>query len=403
MSESLNNIDKQLAIINRGVEEILPDNYLVEILKNSISSKIPLNIKLGCDPSRPDLHLGHSVVLKKLRDFQDLGHNAILVIGDFTAMIGDPTGRNKTRPQISLKETKQNAQTYLEQAAKILNIKKLKIVYNSDWLNKLDFSKIIELNSKFTVAQFIERDDFSKRYKNGEPISLHEFMYPLAQAYDSVILRADIELGGTDQKFNLLLGRSMQKEYNLKQQVIITLPLLEGLDGKNKMSKSYDNYIAFNDSEIDMYGKTMSIPDSLIFKYFKLVTNISMKEIKDLELMINAEKLSYRDLKRKLAREIVSLYYDDNAASIAEEHFDNVIVNKGVPEDVDEVSIQIDIKLIDFLLDNSLVGSKGEAKRLIKQSAIKINDKTVDDVHIILKPNIEYTIKVGKRRFIKII
>jgi len=402
MSESLNNIDKQLAIINRGVEEILPDNYLVEILKKSISSKIPLNVKLGCDPSRPDLHLGHSVVLKKLRDFQNLGHNAILVIGDFTAMIGDPTGRNKTRPQISLEETKQNAQTYLEQAAKILNIKKLKIVYNSDWLNKLDFSKIIELNSKFTVAQFIERDDFSKRYKNGEPISLHEFMYPLAQAYDSVILRADIELGGTDQKFNLLLGRSMQKEYDLKQQAIITLPLLEGLDGKNKMSKSYDNYIAFNDSEIDMYGKTMSIPDSLIFKYFKLVTNVSMKEIKDLELMINAEKLSYRDLKRKLAREIVSLYYDNNAASIAEEHFDNVIVNKGVPKDIDEVSIQSDIKLIDFLLEYNLVASKGEAKRLIKQSAVKINDKTVDDVHIILKPDIEYTIRVGKRRFIKI-
>jgi len=402
MNKSLHNIDKQLVIINRNVEEVLPDNHLVKILKKSISNKIPLNVKLGCDPSRPDLHLGHSVVLKKLRDFQDLGHNAILVIGDFTAMIGDPTGRNKTRPQISLEETKQNAQTYLEQAAKILNIKKLKIVYNSDWLNKLDFSKIIELNSKFTVAQFIERDDFSKRYKNGEPISLHEFMYPLAQAYDSVILRADIELGGTDQKFNLLLGRSMQKEYDLNQQVIITLPLLEGLDGKNKMSKSYDNYIAFNDSEIDMYGKTMSIPDSLIFKYFKLVTNVSMKEIKDLELMINAEKLSYRDLKRKLAREIVSLYYDDNAASIAEEHFDNVIVNKGVPEDVDEVSIQIDIKLIDFLLDHSLVGSKGEAKRLIKQSAVKINDKTVNDVHIILKPDIEYTIKVGKRRFIKI-
>ena len=402
MNKSLNNADKHLAVINRGVEEILPDNYLIEILKKSISSKIPLNVKLGCDPNRPDLHLGHSVVLKKLRDFQDLGHNAILVIGDFTAMIGDPTGRNKTRPQISLEETKQNAKTYLEQAAKILDIKKLKIVYNSDWLNKLDFSKIIELNSKFTVAQFIERDDFSKRYKNGEPISLHEFMYPLAQAYDSVILRADIELGGTDQKFNLLLGRSMQKEYDLKQQVIITLPLLEGLDGKNKMSKSYDNYIAFNDSEIDMYGKTMSIPDSLIFKYFKLVTNVSMKEIKDLELMINAEKLSYRDLKRKLAREIVSLYYDNNAASIAEEYFDNVIVNKGIPKDVDEVSIQSDVKLIDFLLDRSLVESKGEAKRLIKQSAVKINDKTVDDIHIILKPAIEYTIKVGKRRFIKI-
>ena len=400
---TLKDVDKQLAIIKRGIEEILPENNLSDIINKSIANKMPLNIKLGCDPSRADLHLGHSVVLKKLRDFQDLGHNAILVIGDFTAMIGDPTGRNKTRPQISIEETKKNAQTYLSQASKILDIKKLKIVYNSEWLDKLDFSKIIELNSKFTVAQFIERDDFSKRYKNGEPISLHEFMYPLAQAYDSVILRADVEIGGTDQKFNLLLGRAMQKEYNLKQQITITLPLLEGLDGKNKMSKSYDNYIAFNDSEIDMYGKTMSIPDSLIFKYFKLVTNISMKEIKDLELMVDVGKLSYRDLKRKLAREIVSLYYDNNAASIAEDHFDNVIVNKGIPNDIDEVSIDVDVKLIDFLLNNSLVSSKGEAKRLIKQSAVKINNETVGDVHFILKPTIEYTIKVGKRRFIKII
>ena len=399
----MNDIDKQIAIIKRGTEEILPENILEKKIQKSINNKIPLNIKLGCDPSRPDLHLGHSVVLKKLRDFQDLGHNAILVIGDFTAMIGDPTGRNKTRPQVSLEETKHNAKTYLEQAAKILDIKKLKIVYNSDWLNKLDFAKIIELNSKFTVAQFIERDDFNKRYKSGEPISLHEFMYPLAQAYDSVILRADIELGGTDQKFNLLLGRSMQKEYDLNQQLIITLPLLEGLDGKNKMSKSYDNYIAFNDSEIDMYGKTMSIPDDLIIKYFKLTTNVSLKEIKDLELMLNTQKINHRDLKRKLAREIVSLYYDDKAASIAEQHFDNVIVNKGVPDDIEETSIAQESLLIDFLLLNGLVSSKGEGKRLLKQSAIKINDKVVKDIQLVLKLDTEYVIKVGKRRFIKIV
>tara|TARA_Y100000996_G_scaffold71904_1_gene48445 strand:+ start:12 stop:1211 length:1200 start_codon:yes stop_codon:yes gene_type:complete len=399
----MNDIDKQIAIIMRGIEEILPENILEKKIQKSINNKIPLNVKLGCDPSRPDLHLGHSVVLKKLRDFQDIGHNAILVIGDFTAMIGDPTGRNKTRPQVSLEETKHNAKTYLEQAAKILDIKKLKIVYNSDWLNKLDFAKIIELNSKFTVAQFIERDDFNKRYKSGEPISLHEFMYPLAQAYDSVILRADIELGGTDQKFNLLLGRSMQKEYDLNQQLIITLPLLEGLDGKNKMSKSYDNYIAFNDSEIDMYGKTMSIPDDLIIKYFKLTTNVSLKEIKDLELMLNTQKINHRDLKRKLAREIVSLYYDDKAASIAEQHFDNVIVNKGVPDDIEETSIAQESLLIDFLLLNGLVSSKGEGKRLIKQSAIKINDKVVKDIQLVLKLDTEYVIKVGKRRFIKIV
>ncbi len=399
----MNDIDKQIAIIKRGTEEILPENILEKKIQKSLKNKIPLNVKLGCDPSRPDLHLGHSVVLKKLRDFQDLGHNAILVIGDFTAMIGDPTGRNKTRPQVSLQDTKHNAKTYLEQAAKILDIKKLKIVYNSDWLGKLDFAKIIELNSNFTVAQFIEREDFNKRYKNGEPISLHEFMYPLAQAYDSVILRADIELGGTDQKFNLLLGRSMQKEYDLNQQLIITLPLLEGLDGKNKMSKSYDNYIAFNDSEIDMYGKTMSIPDNLIIKYFKLTTNVSLKEIKDLDLMLNTQKISHRELKRKLAREIVSLYYDNKAASIAEQHFDNVIVNKGIPDDIEETSIAQESLLIDFLLLNGMVSSKGEGKRLIKQSAVKINDKVVEDIQLVLKLGTEYIIKVGKRRFIKIV
>ena len=399
----MNDIDKQIAIIKRGTEEILPENILEKKIQKSLKNKIPLNVKLGCDPSRPDLHLGHSVVLKKLRDFQDLGHNAILVIGDFTAMIGDPTGRNKTRPQVSLQDTKHNAKTYLEQAAKILDIKKLKIVYNSDWLGKLDFAKIIELNSNFTVAQFIEREDFNKRYKNGEPISLHEFMYPLAQAYDSVILRADIELGGTDQKFNLLLGRSMQKEYDLNQQLIITLPLLEGLDGKNKMSKSYDNYIAFNDSEIDMYGKTMSIPDNLIIKYFKLTTNVSLKEIKDLDLMLNTQKISHRELKRKLAREIVSLYYDNKAASIAEQHFDNVIVNKGIPDDIEETSIAQESLLIDFLLLNRMVSSKGEGKRLIKQSAVKINDKVVEDIQLVLKLGTEYIIKVGKRRFIKIV
>ena len=396
-------LNEQMDIIKRGVDEILPEDQLVQKINKSISTNIPLNIKLGCDPSKPDLHLGHSVVLKKMRDFQDLGHNVTLVIGDFTAMIGDPTGRNKTRPQVSLEETKHNAKTYLEQAAKILDIKKLKIVYNSDWLNNLDFAKIIELNSKFTVAQFIERDDFNKRYKNGEPISLHEFMYPLAQAYDSVILRSDIELGGTDQKFNLLLGRSMQKEYDLNQQLIITLPLLEGLDGKNKMSKSYDNYIAFNDTEIDMYGKTMSIPDDLIIKYFKLTTDVSLKEIKDLELMLNTQKINHRDLKRKLAREIVSLYYDDKAASMAEEHFDNVIVNKGIPNDIQETSIAQESLLIDFLLLNGLVSSKGEGKRLVKQSAIKINDKVVKDIQLVLKLDTEYIIKVGKRRFIKII
>ena len=399
----LMNANDQFSIINSNIEEIIPEDKLIEKLEKSVETNIPLNVKLGCDPSRPDLHLGHSVVLNKLRQFQDLGHNVILVIGDFTAMIGDPTGRNKTRPQIDIETTKINAKTYIEQTSKILDVKKLKVVYNSEWLNSLNFMKVVHLCSKFTVAQFLERDDFSKRYKGNIPISLHEFMYPLAQAYDSVFLRSDIELGGTDQKFNLLLGRSLQKHYKMSQQIAITCPLVEGTDGVNKMSKSYDNYIAFNDTPNDMYGKVLSIPDSLIFKYFNLVTNISSKEISDYEFLIKSEKLSNRDLKRKLAREIVSIYYDDEKASLSEKNFDNIFVKKSVPENIKEIKINIESKLVDILLQNGLVKSKGEAKRLISQSAIKVNDKTVQDVSFLITPNSESIVKVGKRRFIKIL
>ena len=252
----------QFDILTSNIEEVLPEEELLNKLKKSKKNNIPLNIKLGCDPSRPDLHIGHSVVLNKLKQFQDLGHNVILVIGDFTAMIGDPTGRNKTRPQIDIEETKNNSKTYIDQVSKILDISRTKIVYNSKWLNDINLNKLISLSSKFTLAQFLERDDFNKRYKNGLPISLHEFMYPLAQAYDSVYLRSDVEIGGTDQKFNLLLARDLQKEFSMQPQVALTMPLIEGTDGTEKMSKSYDNYIAFNDSPNDMYGKILSIPDN---------------------------------------------------------------------------------------------------------------------------------------------
>ena len=396
-------LEEQLSIIKRGVEEILPQEELEDKILKSIKTKIPLNIKLGCDPSRPDLHLGHSVVLKKLRDFQVLGHNVILVIGDFTAMIGDPTGRNKTRPQIDIEQTKINAKTYIEQASKILDVNNLKIVYNSDWLSKVDFIKIIKLCSNFTVAQFLERDDFSKRYKNNTPISIHEFMYPLAQAYDSVILRSDVELGGTDQKFNLLLGRTLQKQYDMEEQAVISLPLIEGTDGINKMSKSYDNYIAFNDSPNDMYGKILSIPDNLIFKYFELVTDLSLKDINDYKLSLKSDKINHRDLKRKLAREIVSIYYDDQGASLAEQNFDNIFIKKSVPDNIDEIAVLENIKLIDFLLINKLVSSKSEAKRLINQSAVKMNDGLITDINFILSPGLKSIIKIGKRRFVKVV
>ena len=399
----LKSLEEQLYVIKRGVEEILPEEQLIKKIEKSLVNNIPLNIKLGCDPSMPDLHLGHSVVLRKLRDFQDLGHNVTLVIGDFTAMIGDPTGRNKTRPQLDIKTTKLNADTYIKQASKILNIKKLRVVYNSDWLSKIDFLKVIKISGKFTIAQFLERDDFSKRYKNGIPISIHEFMYPLAQAYDSVVLRSDIEIGGTDQKFNLLLGRDLQKEYDLEPQVAIMLPILEGIDGKRKMSKSYDNYIAFNDTPNEMYGKLMSIPDDLIINYFIYTTNLNLKEIEDFKFMLSSEKISFRDLKRKLAREIISIYYDSSLASQAEQYFIDVFVKKVAPDNVENIKVAVDTKVVDFLFLKGLVKSKGECKRLIKQSAIKIDDSPITDINYEIKPKMNVTIKIGKRKFIKIV
>ena len=263
-------VDDQLEIISRGTEEVIPLKDLRKKLEQSIDENTPLIVKLGCDPSRPDLHIGHAVVLQKLRDFQDLGHQAILVIGDFTAMIGDPSERNKTRPQLTIDEAKVNAKSYIEQSKAVLDVKSLKVLFNSTWLNKMTFEDVINMSSKYTVARMIERDDFTKRFESEIPISMHEFLYPLAQAMDSVEINADVELGGTDQKFNLLVGRDLQREYDQDPQIIVTLPLLEGTDGVEKMSKSYDNYIAFDDSPEDMYGKLLSISDDMIKKYYKL-------------------------------------------------------------------------------------------------------------------------------------
>ena len=276
-------VDDQLEIISKGTEEVIPLQDLRHKLESSIKNNKPLVVKLGCDPSRPDLHIGHSVVLQKLRDFQDLGHQAILVIGDFTAMIGDPSERNKTRPQLTLEEAKANAESYIEQSKAILDVKTLKVLFNSTWLNKMNFSDVINMSSKYTVARMIERDDFTKRFESEIPISMHEFLYPLAQAMDSVEIKSDVELGGTDQKFNLLVGRDLQREYDQEPQSIITLPLLEGTDGIEKMSKSYDNYIALDDSAQDMYGKLMSINDSMITKYYKLAVFAEKEKVLSIE------------------------------------------------------------------------------------------------------------------------
>ena len=393
-------VNKQFDQIKRGCEEIIPENQLLDKLKRSYDSNTPLRVKLGCDPSRPDLHVGHGVVLRKLRHFQDLGHQSILVIGDFTAMIGDPSGRNKTRPQLTLEETKVNAESYINQAGQILDLEKLEIVYNSDWLNKMDFSDVIKLSSHYTVARMLERDDFTKRYQSETPISIHEFMYPLAQGMDSVHLNADIELGGTDQKFNLLVGRDLQKEYDQEPQCVLTLPLLEGTDGQDKMSKSYGNDIGLTDSPQEMYGKTMSITDEMIVKYFRLAADASDEVLVKIESNLNDSSYNPRDAKRLLARSLVELYYDSDSALKAEDHFDEVIVNKSIPDDIPEFQIEYEISLVDAVFLSKVVASKSEVRRLVKQGAVSVDGKKIDDASFSLRSG--QVIKIGKRRFLKI-
>ena len=397
-------IEEQLTLIKRGVEEILPEEELVEKLEKSQQTNTPLVIKLGCDPSRPDLHIGHGVVLRKLRHFQDLGHQVVLVIGDFTAIIGDPSGRNKTRPQLSLEEAKKNAETYVKQSEAILDIDILKIVYNSTWLNTMRFSEVVHLASKYTIARMMERDDFTKRYKAEVPISIHEFLYPLAQGMDSVELKADVELGGTDQKFNLLVGRDLQREYGQEPQVIMTLPLLEGTDGVEKMSKSYGNHIGLHDMPEDMYGKALSISDDMIEKYFLLAVDSDDDTMKEVRRQLDDNSVNPRDVKRWLARELVTLYYDTETAVKAQKHFDRVFINKDVPGDMEEFKLTGEIQLLDILKISGFIRSKGEGRRLIKQNAIKLNGKICGDELTALAPGCgEVVIKVGKRRFLKVI
>ena len=397
------NTDKQIDMIQQGVEEIIPIDELKHKLDRGQKSNKPLTVKLGCDPSRPDLHIGHAVVLRKLRQFQDLGHKAVLVIGDFTTMIGDPSGRNKTRPQLTLEEAKSNAESYIEQAKIILDINSLKICNNAQWLNTMNFSDVVGLASKYTVARMMERDDFEKRYKSEIPITIHEFLYPLAQAMDSVHLNADIEIGGTDQKFNLLVGRDIQREFGQDPQIILTVPLMEGTDGVEKMSKSYDNHIGLTDSYDEMYGKTLSIPDNMIEKYFLLGANADEKKMKEIKNSLNDGKTNPRDIKRELARKIVAIYHSDVLAKKAETNFDKIFIGKEVPDNIPEVKLDKDELLVDIIASNKLVSSKSEARRLIDQGAVKIDDEKCLDRDQIINKGKSIIIKVGKRRFLKIL
>ena len=395
-------IHKQMELIRHGVEEIIPEDALIKKLEKSKKHNTPLIIKLGCDPSRPDLHIGHGVVLRKLRHFQDLGHQAVLLIGDFTAMIGDPSGQNKTRPSLSFEEAKANAESYVNQSKVILDIDSLKISYNYEWLNKMNFSDVIKLASKYTVARMLERDDFTKRYQSETPILLHEFLYPLAQGMDSVELKADVELGGTDQKFNLLVGRDLQREYGQEPQCIITLPLLEGTDGVEKMSKTYGNEIGLLDTPEDKYGKIMSISDDMIVKYFRLAADADDQKVEAIKSLLSNSKTNPRDVKRELGRAIVKLYHGADEAQAAEQHFEKVIVQKDIPDEMDEVELKSDQLLLDIITNAGLTKSKGEARRLIKQNAVKLDGAVCKDINQKLHAGKESVIKVGKRRFLKV-
>ena len=399
-------VNEQMDLIKRGVFEIIPEEDLVHKLENSLKENKPLNIKLGCDPSRPDLHIGHSVVLRKLSQFQSLGHQAILIIGDFTGMIGDPSGRNVTRPALSLEATRINGQSYLEQASKILDKEKTKIVYNSEWLGKMSFEDVIKLASKYTVARMIERDDFTKRFRAGEPISIHEFLYPLAQAMDSVAIKSDVELGGTDQKFNLLVGRDIQREFGIEPQVILTMPLIVGIDGVEKMSKSYNNYIGISEPAKEIYGKTLSIPDSLLYNYFELATDIPTEELQQIRQQLNDEKVNPRDLKRQLARTLVAMYHSGQAAKDAEEEFDKIFIKKEIPDEIPELKLddaKVEINILDLILKVNFAPSKGEARRLVTQGGVSLDGEKIEDINRLVKIDKESILKVGKRKFIKII
>jgi tyrosyl-tRNA synthetase len=398
-------LNEQMDVIKRGAVEIIPEEELVKKIEKSIKTSKPLNIKLGCDPSRPDLHIGHSVVIRKLAQFQELGHQAILIIGDFTGMIGDPSGRNATRPALTLEATRINGESYFEQASKILNREKTKIVYNSEWLGKMSFEDVIKLASKYTVARMIERDDFTKRFKAGEPISLHEFLYPLAQAMDSVAIESDVELGGTDQKFNLLVGRDIQREFGLEPQVILTMPLLVGTDGVEKMSKSYDNYIGISDEPSQIFGRTLSIPDNLIYNYFELAINVSNQKLGEVKTQLENGSVNPRDLKRELARSIVTMYHNQEAAETAQQEFDNIFINKGLPDEIEEFTVgnNKEINILDLIVLVNFAPSKGEARRLVQQGGVSIDGDKISDVQQVVSVKSGMVLKVGKRKFIKLI
>jgi len=395
-------LNEQMDAIRRGAVDLISEEELAKKIERAAREQKPLIVKLGADPSTPDLHIGHGVVLRKLRAFQDLGHQACLIVGDFTAMIGDPSGRQKTRPILSQEEVAKNGETYVEQVSRILDREKLKVMYNSTWLNPMTFADVIKLAASYTVSQMLERNDFHERFNAELPISLHEFLYPLAQGMDSVAIHADVELGGTDQKFNLLVGRELQRHFGSEPQCILTMPLLEGTDGERKMSKSYGNSINFSDSPDEMFGKTMSIPDTMIYRYFELATSVD--DPSAIKAQLEDQKTNPRDLKVRLGQEIVRSFYGDDAASDAYEKFRTMFVKKEVPEDIEEVTVGAgSISLADFMVKLKLAPSKSEARRLIDGGGVSIDGEKITDNKTTFSAKPEGMIlKVGKRKFLRV-
>ena len=395
---------EQLKTIGRGAVETLVEDELLKKLQRSYDNNIPLKIKAGFDPTAPDIHLGHTVLLEKMRQFQDLGHQVIFIIGDFTGMIGDPTGKSEIRKPLSREDVLKNAETYKEQAFKILDPEKTQIVFNNDWIGKMTATDIIRLSAKHTVARMMEREDFNKRFKSNQPIGIHEFLYPLIQGYDSVHLEADIELGGTDQKFNMLVGRELQKEDGKEPQVVIMMPLLEGLDGVNKMSKSLDNYIGITETPKDMFGKIMSASDELMMRFYELLSHISIDELNDMKQKMKDGTAHPMAVKKNLAWELVDRYHGLEAANKALNEFENIFKNKGIPDDIPEFTLvgDEDFWLPKVMKASGLTKSTGEALRLIKQGAVSVDDEKWPDPDKNV-PAGEHLLKVGKRRFLKIL
>ncbi|MBN1634598.1 MAG: tyrosine--tRNA ligase [Ignavibacteria bacterium] len=399
----LGTVKEQMDVLKKGTVEIIPEYELEQKIAKSIKEKKPLKIKLGCDPSKPDLHIGHAVVLNKLREFQDFGHTAILIIGDYTAMIGDPSGKKKTRPPLTFEQTRKHGKTYFEQASKILNKGKTIIRYNSEWLSKLTIEDLINIMNKFTVQRILERDDFTNRLKEQTEISLHEILYPIMQGYDSVFINSDVELGGTDQKFNNLVGRDMQRRFNKEPQVVLLMPLLEGIDGSEKMAKTLGNSIGIAETPKDIFGKTMSIPDVLIYKYFLLGTRLKSPELQEIKSLLEDESVNPRDIKHRLAHELVKLYYDSETADKARDEFDTIFVKKEIPDEMPEYLLpHKEIKLIDLIFQSKLSDSKGNARRLIEQGGVSINNEKISDINYVINQKKDFVLKVGKKKFIKV-